>query len=255
MEDKKITMPAVALRGLTILPGMVQHFDISREKSIRAIETAMMGNQKVYLVTQRHPEQETPAVADLYQMGTISQIKQLVKMPGGIIRVMVEGDKIVKDSRSKNGYDSHLTVKYQVGDRADKKPMFDIRRGKPKGAAGRRKEKAAAEKKDLASIAADWLADLGLNADVKEDELLVHGENGVWRIVVDKPGRGKRFSLKNKLFELMTQMDENVEKYSIVVMRDAAYLRDWKRLSAAAKQKINLSLLLCSANGHVKEYE
>ena len=93
MADKKITMPAVALRGLTILPGMVQHFDISREKSIRAIETAMMGNQKVYLVTQRHPEQETPAVADLYQMGTISQIKQLVKMPGGIIRVMVEGEK------------------------------------------------------------------------------------------------------------------------------------------------------------------
>ena len=93
MEDKKITMPAVALRGLTILPGMVQHFDISREKSIRAIETAMMGNQKVYLVTQRHPEQETPAVADLYQMGTISQIKQLMKMPGGIIRVMVEGEK------------------------------------------------------------------------------------------------------------------------------------------------------------------
>ena len=93
MEDKKITMPAVALRGLTILPGMVQHFDVSREKSIRAIETAMMGNQKVYLVTQRHPEQETPAVADLYQMGTISQIKQLVKMPGGIIRVMVEGEK------------------------------------------------------------------------------------------------------------------------------------------------------------------
>lgn len=93
MEDKKITMPAVALRGLTILPGMVQHFDISREKSIRAIETAMMGNQKVYLATQRHPEQETPAVADLYQMGTISQIKQLVKMPGGIIRVMVEGEK------------------------------------------------------------------------------------------------------------------------------------------------------------------
>lgn len=93
MEDKKITMPAVALRGLTILPGMVQHFDVSREKSIRAIETAMMGNQKVYLVTQRHPEQETPAVADLYQMGTISRIKQLVKMPGGIIRVMVEGEK------------------------------------------------------------------------------------------------------------------------------------------------------------------
>lgn len=91
MEDKKITMPAVALRGLTILPGMVQHFDISREKSVRAVETAMMGNQKVYLVTQRNPQQEVPTAADLYQMGTVSQIKQIVKMPNGILRVMVEG--------------------------------------------------------------------------------------------------------------------------------------------------------------------
>ena len=91
MEDKKITMPAVALRGLTILPGMVQHFDISREKSVRAVEPAMMGDQKVYLVTQRNPQQEVPTAADLYQMGTVSQIKQIVKMPNGILRVMVEG--------------------------------------------------------------------------------------------------------------------------------------------------------------------
>ena len=91
MEDKKITMPAVALRGLTILPGMVQHFDISREKSVRAVETAMMGDQKVYLVTQRNPQQGVPTAADLYQMGTVSQIKQIVKMPNGILRVMVEG--------------------------------------------------------------------------------------------------------------------------------------------------------------------
>ena len=91
MEDKKSTMPAVALRGLTILPGMVQHFDISREKSVRAVETAMMGDQKVYLVTQRNPQQEVPTAADLYQMGTVSQIKQIVKMPNGILRVMVEG--------------------------------------------------------------------------------------------------------------------------------------------------------------------
>ena len=117
---------------------------------------------------------------------------------------------------------------------------------------GARKKRAGREE-GPGSDRADWLADLGLNADVKEDELLVHGENGVWRIVVDKPGRGKRFSLKNKLFELMTQMDENVEKYSIVVMRDAAYLRDWKRLSAAAKQKIKSSRF-CRKR-HVKEYE
>ena len=85
------SLPMVALRGMTILPEMVAHFDISREKSVRAVETAMMGDQKVYLVTQRNPQQEVPTAADLYQMGTVSQIKQIVKMPNGILRVMVEG--------------------------------------------------------------------------------------------------------------------------------------------------------------------
>ena len=91
MEDKKINIPVVALRGMTLLPSMITHFDISREKSVRAVETAMMGDQKVYLVTQRNPQQEVPTAADLYQMGTVSQIKQIVKMPNGILRVMVEG--------------------------------------------------------------------------------------------------------------------------------------------------------------------
>ena len=91
MDEKLMTLPVIALRGLTVLPEMIQHFDISREKSVRAVETAMMGDQKVYLVTQRNPQQEVPTAADLYQMGTVSQIKQIVKMPNGILRVMVEG--------------------------------------------------------------------------------------------------------------------------------------------------------------------
>ena len=92
MEGKGITLPAIALRGLTILPEMIQHFDISREKSVGALESAMVGEQKVFLVTQRHPEEEDPGISGLYQIGTIARIKQLVKMPGGIIRVMVEGE-------------------------------------------------------------------------------------------------------------------------------------------------------------------
>ena len=60
MEGKGITLPAIALRGLTILPEMIQHFDISREKSVGALESAMVGEQKVFLVTQRHPEEEDP---------------------------------------------------------------------------------------------------------------------------------------------------------------------------------------------------
>ncbi len=93
MEEKIITLPAIALRGLTVLPEMIQHFDISREKSVSAVEYAMVGEQNVFLVTQRNPETEEPTTDALYQIGTIAKIKQLVKMPGGVIRVMVEGLK------------------------------------------------------------------------------------------------------------------------------------------------------------------
>ena len=66
MEGKGITLPAIALRGLTILPEMIQHFDISREKSVGALESAMVGEQKVFLVTQRHPEEEDPDLGNFY---------------------------------------------------------------------------------------------------------------------------------------------------------------------------------------------
>ncbi len=91
MEEKLITLPAIALRGLAVLPEMIQHFDISREISVSAVEHAMVEEQKVFLVTQRDPEKEEVKMEELYQIGTIAKIKQLVKMPGGLIRVMVEG--------------------------------------------------------------------------------------------------------------------------------------------------------------------
>ena len=91
MVDKTITMPVIALRGMTVLPKMMLHFDISREKSIAAVEKAMVGDQKVCLVTQRNPEETDPGIEDLYQVGTVALIKQLVKLPNNVVRVMVEG--------------------------------------------------------------------------------------------------------------------------------------------------------------------
>ena len=91
MVDKTITMPVIALRGMTVLPKMMLHFDISREKSIAAVEKAMVGEQKVCLVTQKNPEEANPGMDDLYQIGTVALIKQLVKLPNNVIRVMVEG--------------------------------------------------------------------------------------------------------------------------------------------------------------------
>lgn len=91
MEQKKTTLPVIALRGLTVLPQMTINFDIIRAQSIAAVEKAMVGDQKVFLVTQRKSEELTPTIEDLYHIGTIGFVKQIVKMPGGMIRVSVEG--------------------------------------------------------------------------------------------------------------------------------------------------------------------
>lgn len=92
MNDKQ-TMPVVPLRGMTILPGMLIHFDISRNKTIAAIEEAMKEDQMTFLVTQLNGEVEEPGEEDLYSVGTIAEIKQLIKLPGDILRVMVQGIK------------------------------------------------------------------------------------------------------------------------------------------------------------------
>ena len=91
MGHDLLTMPVIPLRGLTVLPKMSIHFDISRTKSIAAVEKAMVGDQRIFLVTQRNPQDMDPAIEQLYRIGTISTIKQLVKMPGGIVRVTVDG--------------------------------------------------------------------------------------------------------------------------------------------------------------------
>lgn len=91
MEELMMKLPAVALRGMTILPGMIAHFDVSREKSIKAVEEAMMGEQRIFLVTQRDAEQEEPEIGDLYKIGIIAEIKQVIKLQNDIIRILVEG--------------------------------------------------------------------------------------------------------------------------------------------------------------------
>ena len=91
MSELLLEMPAVALRGVTILPGMVTHFDVSRPKSVKAVETAMLVDSKIFLVTQRDMDDEEPAVEDLYHIGVVAEIKQLLKLQDNIIRVIVEG--------------------------------------------------------------------------------------------------------------------------------------------------------------------
>ncbi|MGE9941765.1 endopeptidase La [Bariatricus sp. SGI.161] len=92
MNRETMSLPMVALRGVAVLPEMVRHFDVSREKSLKAIEEAMEGNQKIFLSAQKDIEAEDPKMADVYQVGCVATIRQIVKLPKKINRVLVSGD-------------------------------------------------------------------------------------------------------------------------------------------------------------------
>lgn len=105
MSDKVYNIPVIALKGLTILPGMVVHFDVSRKRSFEALEEAMRGNQMVFLVTQIKQEENDPSEEDLYKVGVVAKVKQLVKLPDGVVRVLIEKGrraKIVEIDQSDN---------------------------------------------------------------------------------------------------------------------------------------------------------
>ena len=91
MDTMIMKMPAVALRGMVILPGMVAHFDVSRAKSIKAVEEAVMDEQKIFLVAQKDVEQENPDIEDLFKIGIIAEVKQVIKLQNNIVRILVEG--------------------------------------------------------------------------------------------------------------------------------------------------------------------
>ena len=91
--NRMASMPMVALRGMTIMPEMVVHFDISRKRSIEAVQEAMAGDQKIFLIAQRDIEVDNPEMKDLYRVGTVATVKQILKLPKQIIRVLVSGEE------------------------------------------------------------------------------------------------------------------------------------------------------------------
>nr|WP_270376801.1 endopeptidase La [Mediterraneibacter faecis] len=91
MDNETRSLPMVALRGLTIMPEMIVHFDVSRERSIAAIQQAMVEEQEIFLVAQKSIETENPGQDDVYEIGTVASVKQLIKLSKKVVRVLVEG--------------------------------------------------------------------------------------------------------------------------------------------------------------------
>ena len=91
MTSNQSSLPTVPLRGNTILPGMIAHFDVGRERSIKAVERAMLTDQSLFLVSQREIDTEEPEIEDLYVVGVIAHIRQIVRLPKNMVRVLAEG--------------------------------------------------------------------------------------------------------------------------------------------------------------------
>ena len=92
MDNERKSLPMVALRGMTIMPEMVVHFDVSRQRSIAAIPEAMTEEQKIFLTAQKSIDTEDQGIDDVYEIGTVGTIKQSIKLPKHIVRVLVAGE-------------------------------------------------------------------------------------------------------------------------------------------------------------------
>lgn len=106
MGEILCNVPVVALKGINVLPDTTVHFDVSRKGSVEALEAAMKGNQRLFIVTQRNMEQNEPKEADLYRVGVVAEVKQIVRLPGGMVRALIENGRraLLQDISDENGY-------------------------------------------------------------------------------------------------------------------------------------------------------
>jgi len=124
MENNRVILPLIPLRGITIFPYMVLHFDVGREKSIAALEEAMISKQKIFLVTQKDARVEEPGIEDIFIMGAVCSIKQILKLPGETVRVLVEGEtraRLDKIVQSEPFFTAEIEILEDAEGKADKK--------------------------------------------------------------------------------------------------------------------------------------
>ncbi|MCI8557234.1 MAG: endopeptidase La [Lachnospiraceae bacterium] len=174
-------LPVVALRGMTILPDMVIHFDVSRERSVKAIEQAMLREQRLFLVTQKNTQTENPGADDLYRIGTIASVKQVIKLPHNILRILAEGIERGEMSHLEldGDYPEAEVVRFEEEDPESLQP--DIREAmirslketfhsycQESGKAGKELERQIGEREDLSRLMRQLMIHLPLHYEEKQ---------------------------------------------------------------------------------------
>lgn len=226
-ENKKYILPFVALRGITVVPGMAIHFDVSRKKSIRAIEEAMndvSGNQQIFVVTQKNPEAALPKLKDMYEVGTIATIKQVIKMPNAILRVVVEGQFRAKFGGSFMTKDDAKDVVYAeaIVLNDDTTKISDIV-----------KEAMLRKLKDLIKLYAQINTSMSRDSlhqllDASSLEMLIH------RIMVDFP---MDYTKRQKLLEI-TSVEVRFEEIARILANETQILQIKDDLSHKVSQLV-----------------
>ncbi|MBU3194497.1 endopeptidase La [Clostridium algidicarnis] len=219
--DKKVKeIPLIPLRGITIFPYMVLHFDVGREKSIAALEEAMMRDQEIFLVSQKDAKIEEPEESEIYTVGTLCSIKQILKLPGDTVRVLVEGlnrAKIIKYLEKEPFYKAQINV-LEEGDY--------IKDNKCEALVRTLREvfedyiKLSATIPSEALISFDDMEDPGRLADIISSYLMLKGD------------------IKQELLEVF-DIAKRIEKLIVVINNELEILNIEKKIGVRVKNKID----------------
>lgn len=222
MSEKIKLLPLIPLRGITIFPNMVIHFDVGREKSIAALEEAMLKEQEIFLVAQRDPKTEEPEESDIYNVGTICIVKQLLKLPGDTVRVLVEGiqrGKLIKYISTNKYLQGDIEVIYDNNDQYKEDTEFNAA---------------------LRKLKDEFSEFLDVSGNKSGDDILDMDED-------DEPGRfidiiASYLILKHKVRqEILESLDvkKRVEKLLVIIKNEIEVLKLEKKIGFKVKKKID----------------
>ena len=221
MSEKLKLLPLIPLRGLTIFPNMVIHFDVGREKSIAALEEAMLKKQEIFLVSQKDTKVEEPEVKDVYEIGTICIVKQLLKLPGDTVRVLVEGverGRLIDFINGDKYIEGRIESIYYNDEYRDDVEFYAV----------------------IRKLNEDFAEFLEASSNKVTDDILDMDEN-------DEPGRftdtiASYLMLKHKVRqEILETIDikERAEKLLVIIKNEIEVVRLEKKIGFKVKKKID----------------
>lgn len=219
MENEALDLPLIPLRGMVVFPYMILHFDVGREKSLMALEDAMLKEQKIFLATQKEAKVEDPKQEDIYEIGTICTVKQLLKLPGETVRVLVEGQergRIVDFTE-----DEYFKVKVEkVPDEIDKDIL------KSEALVSKLIDTFGSFVKLIGTLPEEILDSLD---DIEEDSKLVDVISSYITLKVDK---------RQEILEAY-DLDERIEKLIVILSNEIEILKIEKKIEVKVKKKID----------------